>query len=56
VIPSATATGIGLSPEVRAAVPGAVDAVLKELAALGVPLAPRQEPREPDLWWEKQPA
>jgi hydrogenase maturation protease len=55
VIPSATATGIGLSAEVRAAVPGAVDAVVRELAAAGVALEPRREPREPDLWWEKRP-
>lgn len=55
VVPSATATGIALSPPVRAAVPGAVDAVVRELAALGVALAPRREPREPDLWWEKRP-
>jgi hydrogenase maturation protease len=55
VLPSATATGIGLSPEVRAAVPGAVDAVVRELAALGVTLAARTAPREPDLWWEKRP-
>jgi hydrogenase maturation protease len=55
VIPSATATGIQLSPEVRAAVDGAVDAVVREAAALGVALLPRSAPREPDLWWEKRP-
>ena len=55
VIPSATETGIGLSPEVRAAVPGAVDAVVRELATVGVALEPRRERREPDLWWEKRP-
>lgn len=56
VIPSETGTGIGLSPEVRAAVPGAVEAVVRELAALGVALGARPAPREPDLWWEKRPA
>jgi hydrogenase maturation protease len=56
VVPSATATGIGLSAEVRAAVQGAVDAVARELAALGVPLRERTPPRAPDLWWEKEPA
>jgi hydrogenase maturation protease len=55
VIPSATATGIGLSPEVLAAVPGAVDAVVRELATLGVTAKPRPEPRQPDLWREKRP-
>jgi hydrogenase maturation protease len=55
VVPAATATGIGLSAEVRAAIPGAVEAVVKELAALGVVLRERTPPREPDLWWEKKP-
>jgi hydrogenase maturation protease len=56
VIPSATTTGIGLSAEVRAAVPGAIERVVEELAAIGLALAPRSAPREPDLWWEKRPA
>ena len=56
VIPEATDTGIGLSAAVRAAVPLAVDAVVKELAGLGVALPPRREAREPDLWWERRPA
>jgi hydrogenase maturation protease len=55
VVPEATATGIGLSPAVRAAVPGALDAVAHELTALGVALRERIPPREPDLWWEKRP-
>jgi hydrogenase maturation protease len=53
VIPASVATGIGLSPEVRAAVPGAVALVLKELEALGVRATERTPPAEPDLWWEK---
>ena len=48
-------TGIRLSPEVRAAVPAAVEAVSRELAALGVALRERTPPREPDLWWERRP-
>jgi hydrogenase maturation protease len=55
VVPGATGTGIGLSDEVRAAVPAAVDAVARELAALGVALRERTPPRAPDLWWEKRP-
>ena len=55
VIPAATATGIGLSAAVRAAVPAAVARVAEELAALGVPVAERSPPREPDLWWERKP-
>ncbi len=55
VVPARTETGIGLSPEVRAAIPAAVEAVAAELAALGVPLPERAPPREPDRWWEKRP-
>lgn len=57
VIPAeATAeSGIGLSAAVRAAVPGAVEAVARELAAMGVPLRERNPPHDPDLWWERRP-
>ncbi len=55
VVPARTETGIGLSPEVRAAVPAAVDRVAAELRALGVDAPERVPPREPDLWWEKRP-
>jgi hydrogenase maturation protease len=55
VIPAATATGIGLSEAVRAAVPGAVAAVAAELGAVGVAVRERTPPREPDLWWERRP-
>lgn len=55
VIPARTETGIGLSPEVRAAVPAAVERVAAELRALGVAAPERVPPREPDLWWEKRP-
>lgn len=55
VIPARTGTGIGLSPEVRAAIPAAVERVADELAALGVAVAARVPPREADLWWEKRP-
>ena len=55
VQPASTETGIGLSPEVRAAIPAAVERVAAELRALGVAGAERVPPREPDLWWEKRP-
>jgi hydrogenase maturation protease len=55
VVPEATSTGIGLSQAVRATVPAAVEAVARELSALGVALRERTPPREPDLWWEKRP-
>lgn len=53
VIPGRVELGVGLSPEVRAAVPGALDAVLRALAELGVPARPRARPAAPDLWWER---
>jgi hydrogenase maturation protease len=53
VIPSDLRLRTALSPAVEAAVPGAVEAVVRELAALGVRLEPRAEPRPPDLWWLK---
>ncbi len=55
VVPARTETGIGLSEEVRAAIPAAVERVAAELRALGVPVAERVPPHEPDLWWEKRP-
>jgi hydrogenase maturation protease len=53
VVPAQVETGIALSPEVRAAIPGAVLQVARELEALGVPVTERVPPLEPDLWWEK---
>ncbi len=52
VVPARTDTGIGLSPEVRAAIPAAVERVAAELRALGVAVEERVPAREPDLWWE----
>lgn len=45
--------GCQLTPEARAALPGAVEQVRRELADLGVPVAPRDPPLDPDLWWER---
>lgn len=53
VIPATVELGCRLSPAVRAAVPGAVEAVLEALRALGVAPAPRAPARDPDLWWER---
>ena len=55
VIPERSGHGIGLSEPVLAAVPRAVETVLDELERLGVPATPLAEPREPDLWWEREP-
>jgi hydrogenase maturation protease len=55
VIPASVEMEVGLSPAVRAAVPAALDEVLKQLAALGAAAHPRALPRAPDLWWERAP-
>jgi Ni,Fe-hydrogenase maturation factor len=52
IVPGAPATGIGLSAEVRAAIPAAVAQVAAELSALGIEPRERTQPQEPDLWWE----
>ncbi len=55
IVPDQTVAGIGLSPAVRNAMGGLVDAVVAELARLGVPMARRETPLDPDLWWERSP-
>lgn len=54
VVPADTATGVRLSPALRAAVPFAVAEVLRELERLGSPALPRRAPRAPDIWWENE--
>ena len=51
-VPASTATGVGLSPAVRAALPLVVEAVEAEVERLGHRLARRESPSEPDIWWE----
>ena len=45
--------GCRLTPEVRGAVDGAVEAVRAALSAMGVEPVKRDPPLAPDLWWEK---
>jgi hydrogenase maturation protease len=52
VVPSRTGQGTGLSPEVAAAVPRAVAAVLAELERLGVRAVPRPAHERAEVWWE----
>jgi hydrogenase maturation protease len=54
VVPAAVEMEVGLSPPVRAAVPGALAEVVRQLAALGVEARERAHPRPPDLWWERE--
>jgi hydrogenase maturation protease len=53
VVAGAVESGCRLTPAVRAAIPGAVAQVKRELEALGVAVTPRQPPLTADLWWEK---
>jgi hydrogenase maturation protease len=53
VIPDVVETGVGLSPVVRDAAERALEELVLELDAIGVPPVPRAEPRVPDLWWER---
>ena len=53
VIPATVKASVGLSAEVRDAVPAVVDEILVELERLGYILAAYDPPREPDLWWER---
>jgi len=53
VVPASTATGTGLGPEVRSAVPAALELAVTELVRLDVPPARRDPPLEPDIWWER---
>jgi hydrogenase maturation protease len=51
IIPEQTTVGAGLSEAVRRACQPAIDAVLRELARLGVPATPRRVADRPDIWW-----
>lgn len=53
VVPGKVTTGIGLTAAVRAAVPGAVAEVVRELGRLGAPACSRPSQLPPDLWWER---
>jgi hydrogenase maturation protease len=56
VTPGRVAQGVGLTPEVRDAVPRAASRVLAELSYLQVLPRPRWPPRTPDIWWESPSA
>ena len=52
VIPHTTAPCARLSSAVRAAVPAAIVAVVRELARLGARAKPKPHPLRPAPWWE----
>lgn len=51
VVAELTDMGIGLSKAVSDALPAATEAVVAELAKLGVNAVRRETPRDADLWW-----
>lgn len=54
IVPGHAELGIGLTPEVREALPAALAAVVAELERLGVPVGKRaEEAREAEVWWEE---
>jgi hydrogenase maturation protease len=53
IVPGSIEFGCRLTAAARAALPGAVERVRAELVALGVPVARRDPPLDPDLWWER---
>jgi hydrogenase maturation protease len=53
VIPQTTAPCGRLTPTLRAAVPGAIRAIVAQLEAVGVSLAPRTSPLPVSPWWER---
>lgn len=51
IIPEHATLGAGLSERVRRACAPALDAVLHELARLGVPATARRAAHQPNIWW-----
>lgn len=56
VIPESVATGVGLRAPVRAAVDGALEAVVRELERLGAAPRPLPPGQAADIWWEAEEA
>ena len=54
IIPGKVGHALGMTAEVRSAVPVAEAAVLEELVRLGHEPTPRLPGLEPDLWWERK--
>jgi hydrogenase maturation protease len=53
VVPESTATGVGLSGPVRAALPRVVTTAVAEIRRLGLPVAARRRVERPRIWWEE---
>jgi hydrogenase maturation protease len=55
IVPAETRLGIGLTPVVQEAVPGAVAAVVSELRRLGWGVKRRETSKTIEIWWENTP-
>ena len=55
MVPECVDGGVGLSCVVRGAMDALAEAVVGELERLGVSVARREIPLDPDLWWERSP-
>jgi len=56
VIPGDVGSGVGLTRAVRDALSHAESEILRELRRLGHRVERRDDPRDPDIWWEKPAA
>ncbi len=54
-VPGSLELGNRLSDQLRGAVPSLLDGIVAELRRLGVEARRRDEPRDPDIWWERAP-
>jgi hydrogenase maturation protease len=52
VVPDWVATGVTLSPAVRAAIEPVIAHVAAALERLGAPIRRRQDPRPAEIWWQ----
>lgn len=52
VVPETVENGTHLSDAVKAAVPGVITQVLEELDRLELPATPKEQPGQPEIWWE----
>jgi len=55
VVPEWVATGVQLSPAVRSAIAPVIGVAIEELESLGIRARIRPIPRQPDIWWEREP-
>ena len=55
MIPATVEYGVGLSDEVKSAVPEAVAEVVSELERLGHAPVLKEPPEKPEIWWEREP-